>query len=245
MFSLASMPGQKKGLTPYKDLYIGPPRTPIRRFLYYGAVYRFTDNDDYSIDKRLRVYKNGKRIATAAFTASLVYRGVRTTFNTIRLYLAVVHPLEPDVERQTGIRTVDPSLRVSDAGRYAYETPQDRIDFFRKQQDALDALDVESWPKVEYNGHVFNGCQTSTKTGAFRNARTRRPIAVSPLGRVKLTRSNGPSVVALAHRAWMQTCGPPARDGQTVVDRVNGKVSDPRPANFRWASPSESSLYKF
>ena len=245
MFSLASMPGQKKGLTPYKDLYIGPPRTPIRRFLYYGAVYRFTDNDDYSIDKRLRVYKNGKRIAVHNLTVYLARAGVRIPFNVIRLYLATVHPLEPDVERQSGIRTVDSSLRVSDADRYAYETPQDRIEFFRKQQDALDALEVESWPKVEYNGQVFNGCQTSTKTGAFRNAKTRRPIAVSPLGRVNLTRSNGPSVVALAHRAWMQTCGPPARDDQTVVDRVNGNVSDPRPANFRWASPSESSLYKF
>ena len=227
----------------------------IRTFTFRGKEFDY-DGAGYEIDRRHRVYRNGKQIAENGGMVTLCFKNTMTRFGKIRLFRAVVHALPAHIEANSGIRVVRRDLPTDDVDRYAWETPEDRDALIRRRQDALDAAD-EMWKPVEHNGEIFRNYEISKKTGIVRNASTERELVTTKTG-VKdglttatkgqraLCRDDGSRVGILVYRVYMSTFHADERhDDQTDVDHINGDRFDHRPCNLRWASSSENMQYKF
>lgn len=223
-------------------------RHVINRFTCRGVVYDYTGKG-YEIDDFLRVYKNSEpRGTTGRFEVALTNAGIKTLFCTKRLYNAVVHPLSPDVEKNSGMRVSDHTLPEDHAVRYIYETETHRRDFISNRQRELDAVPQNTRKEVEYfvgrSKPTFSKYEIDQKLGIIVNKASQRTLKAKLNGQVMLQSDDGRRVAIYVYRAYMYTFAS-RRCDQTQVDHVNGDSDDHRPCNMRWASPSENEMYKF
>ena len=220
-------------------------RIPIAKFSFRGEFFDYIE-DMYEIDGMNRVFgKSGKEIGKNLTQVQLCHNGIPTTFDKIRLRLAVTMPLPPDIEAASGIRTVNRSLSDTDSAKFTWETPADRANLVRFRRYVLDSTKNE-WRVLVHDGEEFELYDMNLRSGAIRNIRTRRILKPGADSQVILYRKNGTSVTIFSHRAYMFTFEADNRDAdQTEIDHIDGNHRNNDPANLRWASPSENCMYKF
>jgi len=223
-------------------------RTPIAKFTFQGEVFDFTG---YSIDNMHRVFgKSGKEIAKNYAYVQLCHAGVPLAIDKVRLRLAVVTPLLPNIEAASGIRTLDRNLPDTDCAKFAWETPADRANRVELNRYVINCRENE-WRVLAYADDTFDiyerfEYEVNSWTGDIRNKRTKRVRKPDSGGQVKLCRKDGTFATIYVHRAYMCTFRVYAREtDQTHVDHIDGNHLNNDPANFRWASPSENARYKF
>lgn len=221
-------------------------RHPITQFTYFGVPYDYT-GDGYEIDDDLRVYKNGKTMASKK-SIKLTHHGILSGFGTRRLYLTVTRPIPVDIEACSGIRVIDHLLPETDAQRYDWETPSDRDELRRARQARLDALATDIWKPVQYHEDTFDKYEISFKTGAIRITETKANItegAGTHASRYSICIGKTIKHIC-SYRAYMCTFESKSRlPHQDQVDHINGDHMDNLPCNLRWVSQSENIMYKF
>lgn len=224
-------------------------RHPIAQFTYFGASYDYR-GDGYAIDDNLKVYKHGKMLRSKGPNLMRVglYHRVLTAFGVARLWLAVTKPLPVEIESCSGIRVIDRSLSETNAHRYNWETPTDRYELCRVRQTRLDAIEVDLWKPVRYDGNIYEKYEISCKSGVIRNAKTKATITESGgthASRYSISTGKMRKKIC-SYRAYMCTYESENRlPHQQEVDHINGDHMDNSPCNLRWASASENAMYKF
>ena len=227
-------------------------RYKIGKVAYLGKSYDFT-NLGYEIDDSLQVFKNGQRIAendghvNLRHTLSGNGKKGKKNFGLTRLFLAVVSPLPPDIEKASGIRVINYDLPIGSGRRNAYETPSDRVALQRHLRAVLGAMPEDVWKILEYNEKEFNKYLISEKTGVIRGKDSPgKPNRPTKIVRVTLYDDAGNRVTLYVHVAYMQTFrSANRRPDQCEVDHIDGNHKNNAPNNLRWASSSENKNYIF
>ena len=232
-----------------------PPRIDITTFFHQGEVMDYTGRG-YSIDP-FGVYKHGQLLAAKYYTVQLwCANGIRTHIGKLRLYHAVLNPLQSaEIERTSGFRAVAYDFEPADPRRYAYETAEDRTQLMEANARAL----PDEWKPLVYTNDSTKFSKTYEihgKTGHIRRIskdplKPNKNLNLNSKGQVCLYGTGGsgsnPTMIS-PHIAYMWTFKSAERErrpDQTEVDHINGDHGDNRPQNLRWASRTENNLYKF
>ena len=208
----------------------------------------------YSIDP-FGVYKHGQLLAAKYYTVQLwCANGIRTHIGKLRLYHAVLNPLQSaEIERTSGFRAVAYDFEPADPRRYAYETAEDRTQLMEANARAL----PDEWKPLVYTNDSTKFSKTYEihgKTGHIRRI-SKDPLKPNKIrsltsdGQATLYGTGGSGsnrTMIYQHIAYLWTFKSEERRlDQTQVDHINGDHTDNSPQNLRWASPTENCLYKF